>query len=469
MAEWNDENILDKATFLENFRNCLSDALIIDSTYPVQGSYILLPFGLQLKSMIFQYFIRCFTNVLQARQVEIPLRIPQDYIMVHSPFSVIEENPDYLEQIPLKSLGGADSDQPPFFRGALDLGLYHLLKKSIRSYRDLPQAWFTQGYTMRGDSGIPLARDPEVEFLEGIIAISPDEEQLDLFINNLIRAFTATFEDLGIPIVPLWKPAFAERFLENKSIKFFTYIPRTRAVISVGIIHFFHGYPAKHFKVQVQNLEQQNVQPWIINFGITQRVLFAFLVHHLDDLGFNLSPSHTPIQVSAVLRSKASEREQDEQSMLKILESLKDQTTLLYSPNQPVKRNLVLSESQGIPLRLEAGGREFSSNQMTLFKRDLQEKEVVPIAELQNKVESELESIEQRFREKFLIRKHVMNSWIEKGFVEQKILCNNCQEDLEETSRVLGREISFKSPVGTQKCETCGTPVAVPVFTGNNW
>ncbi|MHA2297489.1 MAG: aminoacyl--tRNA ligase-related protein [Candidatus Hodarchaeales archaeon] len=469
MNEWNDGTIFDKATFLDKFRKSLSDAQIIDYTYPIQGSYILLPYGFQLKTMIFQRFSQCFTDQLQARQVEIPLRIPQDYIMVHSTSTDIKDNPDYLEQIPLKSQGSSDTVQPPFFRGALDLGLYHLLKRTIRSYRDLPQAWFTQGYTMRGDSGIPLARDPEVEFLEGIIAISPEEEQLDMFIELITKAFKATFEELGIPVVPLWKPAFAERFPENKSIKFFTYIPRTKAVISVGIIHFFHDYPTRYFKVQVQNLDQKNVHPWIINFGITERALFAYLVHQMDELGFNLSPASAPVLVSAILRSKASEREQDKESMLKILEKFKEISTILYSPYQPIKRNLILSEAQGAPLRLEAGGREFSANKVTLFKRDSREKETIPTTEIQEKIESELKVIEHLHHEKLLKRKQEMNEWVEKGFVERKILCTDCQNYLEETNRVLGREIGFKDPEGSQNCDACGSPTGVPIFAGGYW
>ncbi|MHA1169100.1 MAG: hypothetical protein ACTSRU_14840 [Candidatus Hodarchaeales archaeon] len=468
MNKSNDQ-LLSKAEFLDEFRKKLSAAQILDNTYPVQGSHVLLPYGYQLKNMLFSEFINSFERLFFAKRVDIPLRIPPDFLGIHSPTANVKDNPDYLDQVPCKPVGSAATDQPPFFRGALDFGLYHILKRSILSYRDLPQTWLTRGLTLRNDSGIPLARDPEVEFVEGIMAILPEKEKLNDFIELILGTMVSVFERLEIPVIPLWKPAFAERFPGNMTIKLFTYIPGTKAVISVGIIHFFNDRPAKFFNVQVQNLKQENVYPWIMNFGITQRVLFAYLVHHADHQGFVFPPGYSPVPLSVVLRSKKSEINENKNKMDRILlEHLQGHNMIFYSPYKPIKKTLILSEAQGIPLRIEAGSNEFNSGNMIVFNRYIGRKDNVPIIELRARIESELMQLETLFREKFIEKQKYLDNWVDNVLVQRTIACDDCQRKIEEETRVLGRDIKSQYP-GILKCQYCNSQTGVTIYTGDYW
>ncbi|MHA1984814.1 MAG: hypothetical protein ACW967_10690, partial [Candidatus Hodarchaeales archaeon] len=134
-----------KASILEKFRENLHKAKILDGSYPVQGSYILLPYGFKIKSMIFKKFSHTFEEQLNSQFVELPIRIPQSFLKFHSGSEKIEESPNYSEQHFLVTPHEENISSQHIFRGALDLGLYHICKQTIRSNRHLPQSWFTKG------------------------------------------------------------------------------------------------------------------------------------------------------------------------------------------------------------------------------------------------------------------------------------------------------------------------------------
>ena len=117
----------------------------MDNRYPVQGSYILLPYGYKLKHEIFSKFKKTFENKLKAQTVEILIRIPQNFLNFHSSSEKLEESPNYQEQHFLVTLEDNKISSQPIFRGALDLGLYSLCKQTIRSFKNLLQTWLTQG------------------------------------------------------------------------------------------------------------------------------------------------------------------------------------------------------------------------------------------------------------------------------------------------------------------------------------
>ncbi|MHA1990387.1 MAG: His/Gly/Thr/Pro-type tRNA ligase C-terminal domain-containing protein [Candidatus Hodarchaeales archaeon] len=459
-----------KAKILEKFRENLHKAKILDFTYPVQGSYILLPYGSKLKSMIFQKFTNTFETQLNSQYVELPIQIPQSFLKFHSNNEKIEESPNYSEQHFLVTPDEGKISSQPIFRGALDLGLYHICKQTIRSNRHLPQSWFASGPVIRKDSGVILARDPEIDFLEGIIAFDPEITPYEEYMKKIMILMIETFNSLGIPVRALWKPSSAERFDEYKTIKLFTNIHGDDSLVSVGIIHYFHDYPMKNMNIKVQNKKQINFFPSVINFGITQRTLFAYLIHHMDDMGFNIPPNSSLYDLSLALRAKPQEiakvYEKIELTMNNLEQkySIHDYTNLL-----DIKERLITSEAQGIPIRLETGLKDLVDNNFKLFVRKTKEKFTIHKNELINEIEKNFKKILNLYENEFATKKDYLNNWQKNGLVTQINVCGNCETSLNDETKLLGRIIEDINPMGNKKCQYCEKNNAVTYFKGKTW
>lgn len=461
------DKTLGKAEYASHFRSLLEQAEIIDNRYPVEGSYILLPYGLQLKRVLFNRFRQAFVTSLDASEVELPLRIPQSFLKAHLPPNApVEESKDFLEQVQLKPMAHEDSHNEPLFRGALDLGLYQLAIHRVRSYKDLPATYITQGYTLRSDEGLPLVRDPEVEFLEGVGLVLPENKESML--KELVDLFSDVFKSIGIPVKLLWKPSFAERFPENSTIKFFTVVPGSTGIISVGIIHYFHNHPTTQFGVQVQQQDQSLVNPVVFNFAVTQRVLFAFLAHHMDEVGFTLPPSLSPSFITVVPRAKLPEQAQVKAFFDKILpDSLKPYEFI--QAGRKIKETLVRTEIQGRPLRLEAGLRDINEGVVQVFARHLNHKTSCEVLQLEHFISNLTEQVQQALDDTYDRWQNIIDEW-EKYFPARALmLCESCQEVVNEESRVLGRLYHTSAREDTDVCSRCDQRVASCVFVGEIW
>jgi hypothetical protein len=462
--------VTDKAKILEKFRENLHKAKILDSTYPIQGSYILLPYGSKLKSMLYQKFTKMFETQLNSQHVELPIQIPQSFLKFHSNNEKVEESPNYTEQHFLVTPDEDKISSQPIFRGALDLGLYHICKQTIRSNRHLPQSWFASGLVIRKDSGVILARDPEIDFLEGILVFDPEITSFEEYMKKIMELMIETFHSLGIPVRALWKPSSAERFAEYKTIKLFTSIPGDDSLISVGIIHYFHDYPMKTMKIKVQNAKQINYFPSVINFGITQRALFAYLIHHMDDLGFNFSPKSTLYDLSLVLRAKPKELTEVNEKIRLIVNKLKQKYSIHdYTNFIDIKERLITSEVQGIPIRLETGLKDLADNNFKLFVRKTKQKFTIHKDELTDEIEKNFKRIFEFYEKEFATKKDSLNNWVKDGLVTRINVCSNCETSLNDDTKLLGRNIEEIIPIGDKKCQICENNNAVTYFRGKTW
>ncbi|MFW9929792.1 MAG: hypothetical protein ACFFD1_10405 [Candidatus Thorarchaeota archaeon] len=459
-----------KAIVMEKFRENLIKANFLDLSYPVQGSYILLPYGQKIKNFLYSKFIDAFEKKFNAELVELPVRIPQEFLKIHSNTESINESPNYADQHFLVTPDVPTIIKQPIFRGALDLGLYYLCKRTTKSFRQLPKTWLTRGVVLRRDSGILLARDPEIDFMEGITVFNPETHDSIKFMKRILQTMIEWFNFFEIPVNAVWKPSFAERFTDYKTIKLFTYIPTTSAVISVGIIHYFHNYPMKTLNIKIQNKNQINFYPSVINFGITQRALFAYLIHHQDELGFHMPPQSSFYDLSLVLRAKENEISQILEKSEDLLSELRNKYNICdYTTISDIKERLILSEIQGIPLRLEFGLKDINANKIKLFVRKTKDKVPTIPSEINKIILEKQKIIQKKYEIEFKDKANHISKWVESGLVTSKTLCSACQEIEETKLKIIGRDIDEINAEGPKKCENCGNKKAVIIFQGIMW
>ena len=136
-------------------------------------------------------------------------------------------------------------------------------------------------------------------------------------------------------------------------------------------------------------------------------------------------------------------------------------------------------EILGIPTRIEIGPKDIENNQVVVCRRDTREKQIVPFAELSQKVEETLAAMQvemlERAREHREEHTYVATNYDDfkkifnekAGFVKA-MWCGEeeCEDKVKELTGVGSRCIPFEQETLSDKCVCCGKPAKKLVYWG---
>ena len=120
---------------------------------------------------------------------------------------------------------------------------------------------------------------------------------------------------------------------------------------------------------------------------------------HGDDNGLRLPPSIAPTQVVVVPFFRNDEEinkiKQYINPYLKELES--KGIRILFDDREKISPGFKFNEWElkGVPIRIEIGAKEIESNELTIFRRDINQKEKTPINTLTRYIQDMLDQIQQ--------------------------------------------------------------------------
>jgi prolyl-tRNA synthetase len=163
---------------------------------------------------------------------------------------------------------------------------------------------------------------------------------------------------------------------------------------------------AKAFDVKFASPEGKLEYVWATSWGVSTRLVGALIMAHSDDHGLVLPPKLAPIQVAIVPIYKNEEQKksviQKGREIKEKLEArgisvkLDDRDT--YKPGWKFNEY----EFKGVPLRIAIGPRDVENLTVELARRDTLEKEIVPMADIDIKIEQLLKTIQDNLFKKAL-------------------------------------------------------------------
>src|SRR5688572_27436132 len=238
------------------------------------------------------------------------------------------------------------------------------------------------------------------EFLwqEGHTAHATHQECLEEVIRMLGVYNDFAWEWLAIPTIR-GKKSDSEKFAGALASYCIEAMMQDGKALQAGTSHDLGQNFGKAFDVKFQNKEGQLEHVWQTSWGVSTRLIGAVIMTHSDDAGLVLPPKLAPVQsvIIPFFRKKEEENQRVKESCAKIERALKDAgVSALFDGGEEHSSSTkkYKYEREGVPLRFEIGPKDLEQGTAVLKRRDLAEKQNVPLDSLPEAARKQLAAMQ---------------------------------------------------------------------------
>ncbi len=378
--------------------------------------------------------------------------------------------------------GGEDLEERLCIRPTSETIFSTMYSKWLSSWRDLPYLYNQWCNVLRWEKETrPFLRSREFLWQEGH-TIHETAEKAQKFTLDMLDVYADVIENLlAIPVLKGQKTK-KEQFAGAEATYTVETLMHDGRALQGGTSHYFGQNFTKAFDVKFQNKEGEQEYAYQTSWGISTRLIGAVIMAHGDNRGLKLPPRVAPIQVVIVPIAQEKENVLEENKKLNERLSKKFRTKLDDRDNYSVGYKFNDWEMRGVPVRVEMGPRDIENEQVTLVRRDSQEKIIVKINELEEKISELLEDIQksmyeacvQRLKEKTTIALNMeelkKNLDENQGYVKT-MWCGNreCEDKVKELTGAPSRCMPFEQEHLSDKCVCCGKEAKHMVVWGRQY
>ena len=383
---------------------------------PVKGTMVIKPYGFALWELVKDSFDQMIKETGHVNAY-FPLFIPKSFLAKEADhIEGFAKECAVVTHTRLKSDGEkgivvdpeSKLDEEVIVRPTSETVIWSMYKKWIQSYRDLPLLINQWANVVRWEMRTRLfLRTTEFLWQEGHTAHeSADEaEKETLLILELYRQLAEEY--LAMPVYT---------GLKSESEKFagadFTYcieaMMKDKRALQAGTSHNLGQNFAKAFGVTFQSKDNKEEFVYATSWGVSTRLIGGVIMTHGDEKGLRLPPKIAPYQLVVVPIFKS---EEDKKAITKfinpILNELKKLNIRIHEDWRKESPGFKFNEweMKGVPLRLEIGLRDIKEDNVTLSRRDkdqkfeIQKSKIVKqVPELLDKIQSALYQQALEFR-----------------------------------------------------------------------
>ncbi|MCH5235470.1 MAG: proline--tRNA ligase [Muribaculaceae bacterium] len=276
--------------------------------------------------------------------------------------------------------------------------IWSTYKNWIQSYRDLPLLINQWANVMRWEMRTRMfLRTSEFLWQEGHCAheTAEESEKRTVEMINVYADFAEKY--MAMPVIKGVKSA-NERFAGAVNTYTIEAMMQDGKALQSGTSHNLGQNFAKAFDVTFINKDNKPEYVWANSWGVSTRLMGALIMTHSDDNGLVLPPKLAPIQVVIVPIYKSQEQKDEiSKAVHPIVEALRKKNISVKYDDADNRRpgfKFADYELKGVPVRLALGARDLENGTVELMRRDTLEKETGPLEGIVERVESELESIQ---------------------------------------------------------------------------
>tara|TARA_B100000965_G_scaffold406266_1_gene444285 strand:- start:3535 stop:4995 length:1461 start_codon:yes stop_codon:yes gene_type:complete len=391
----------------ENFSKWYTDVILeadLADYGPVKGTMVIKPYGYALWGNV----KNVLNNMIEKSGHEnayFPLFIPKSFLEKEAKHvegfakecAVVTHSKLVSEDGSLTVDPSSKLEEEIIVRPTSETIIWHMFKKWITSYRDLPVKINQWANVVRWEMRTRLfLRTSEFLWQEGHTAHATKEEAIEETL-MIVDIYKSLFEDyLAIPAL-IGKKSNMERFAGADETYSIETMMRDKKALQAGTSHYLGTNFGTAFDVKFQSKENEEKPVFATSWGVSTRMIGALIMVHGDDKGLKIPPKIAPTQIVIIpINPKNESKEEFDSFIDKIHSELSNNNIRSFvddSNNSPgFKFNNW--ELKGAPMRLEVGLQEFKNQSVTVCRRDNGEKEEVSVEKLPN-LSSTLDSIQQ--------------------------------------------------------------------------
>ncbi|XP_071736794.1 proline--tRNA ligase, chloroplastic/mitochondrial-like [Rutidosis leptorrhynchoides] len=337
---------------------------------PVRGTMVIRPYGYAIWEAIQDYLNLKFKETGHSNM----------YFPQFIPYSFIEKEASHVEgfspELALVTVGGGkELEEKLVVRPTSETIVNHMFTQWIHSYRDLPLMINQWANVTRWEMRTkPFIRTLEFLWQEGHTAhATPEEAEKEAM--QMINVYTKfSYEEAAIPVIP-GRKSRVETFAGADRTYTIEAMMGDRKALQAGTSHNLGQNFSRAFNTQFADENGQRQHVWQTSWAISTRFVGGIIMTHGDDTGLMLPPRLASVQVVIVpIWKKANEKNE----VLGAALSIKD---VLHSAGIKVKLDdsdqrtpgwkFNFWEMKGVPIRIEIGPRDVSSNSVVISRRDI--------------------------------------------------------------------------------------------------
>ena len=457
--------------FAQWYTDVVKKAELVDYA-SVKGCMVIKPAGYAIWENIQHELDRRFKET-GVENVYMPLFIPE---------SLLQKEKDHVEgfapEVAWVTHGGLEPLQERLcVRPTSETLFCDFYARDIQSHRDLPKLYNQWCNVVRWEKTTrPFLRSREFLWQEGHTehATAKEAEERTEQMLNLYADFCE--EVLAIPVVR-GRKSDKEKFAGAEATYTIEALMHDGKALQSGTSHNFGDGFAKAFGIQYANKDNKLEYVHQTSWGMTTRLIGAIIMVHGDDSGLVLPPRIAPTQVMIIpiQQKKAGvlEKAYEIKDMLKGCRVKVDDTD--KSPGWKFSE----AEMRGIPVRIEIGPKDIEAGQAVIVRRDTREKQIVPFAELSQKVEETLAAMQVEMLERAKAHREE-HTFTARDYAEFKDIVENkpgfvksmwcgdeaCENMIKEETGATSRCMPFAQEHLADTCVCCGKPAKIMVYWG---
>lgn len=446
--------------FSEWYNEIIEKSDLSDKRYPVKGMNIWTPYGWELMQNIDRETRRLMKET-NHQEVKFPLLIPE---------KEFEKEGDHIKGFGddvywVTHAGQNELDVPLLLRPTSETAMYPIFDLWVRSHVDLPLKTYQMVNVFRYETKQTRSfmRMREFHFFEAHTCHATEQGAEDQIKEDL-EIMDELAEKLCMPYLKIQRTEWDKFPGADYTVGGDVLMPTGRTLQIAGI-HQYKTNFSKAYDITFEDEDGEHKNVHQTTYGMSERLVGALIGMHGDDNGLVLPPAVAPIQVRIIPIVY-----EDEEKIMEYCSNLKEELENkrirvdIDERDERPGSKFYDSEMKGIPVRLDIGSNEVEKDNVTVVRRDNDDKSSVAKEELIETVEKTFNKMEEDMYEEAerFLRNNIDDVDEFSEIQEKKIYrigwCGEkiCGEDIEEITdkSILGTKYGGEEYKG--KCINCG-------------
>jgi len=476
--------------FNEWFNDIVFKAELADLRYNIKGFVVFRPWSVYSISKMFSIYENKL-NETGHQQVMMPAIIPEENFLKES-----EHIEGFTPEVFWVTEHGTEKfEQRYALRPTSETAFYFMFKYWLQSYKELPMKTYQRANVFRYDSKAtkPFFRGREFYWFETHNIFETFDESYAQVLQDMEITEEVMHLQFGIPFIffkrPQWDkfPGAIDTFAAD------TIMPNGK-ILQLPSTHLLGQKFTKAFDVKFKDKDEELKYPYGTCYGpAISRIYGAMIGIHGDKNGLRLPFDLAPVQIIILpLYFSDVNTAEIEKLCLEVAENLDKQgykVKIDDEKEKTPKERFTYYEMKGVPIRLEIGPKDLENGTVTLFRRDVNEKKIIPqadILEAITEIKTEfIENLREQADEEF--SKWMMDVYayddLKKAIDEDKIarvpLCSTdmdgkeCADNIKADTKgaeVRGTRVDIKeAPAEDAICICCGKKAKEIVYVGKGY
>jgi len=356
--------------FSEWFTQIIQKCELADLRYNVKGFLVFQPWSVLVMEKMYKYF----EEVLQKK--------------AHKPYwfpTVILESNLKKESSHIKGFtpevfwvthgGKKKFEERLALRPTSETAFYSMFSLWIRSHNDLPLKTYQRANVFRYETKAtrPFLRSREFHWIETHCAHATEKDAMQQVKEDMNTTKEVMHDIFGVPFIfferPSWDkfPGAARTFAADA-------LNPDGKIIQQPSTHIISQKFSKAFNVKFKDKDEKEKPAWMTCYGpAISRIFASVVIVHGDDKGLKFPWKIAPLQVIIIpIDKKVNKKAETLKKQIQKFASVE----IDYTDKRPGEK-FNHWEMKGIPLRIDLGLKDLKKKKITLYRRDLDKKEII--------------------------------------------------------------------------------------------